>query len=418
MKTHLKNSILIKIIIGIMITTVSNTVFSQTALRQLENMTNERINVPEVSGYEIQENTHQMTAEDYNNQYTSFIRDEANRENEIGIEYYLKSDWKNAAKHFKIALKYMPDDINIQKNYNYSKYRTDEQKRKEEEISAQLQKEKEKEKINTTVKQTVEKDKKYYNAQLRKLENESYHIKVPMPGGEKKTINEGVMLGLFNTNENNAFTDTSLHIVSPFNKKPIDRKNIFATTDNKSVTELARGFVDNNYLGEYTLNTEHGRKLVEQLNGTHFNRLIAHSNGATISEALIIKDVISVDELNIVGGDRSLINYGGYKELLATGKVKRIVVWINPGDVIPVGSTAGFFSPLEGSRNQYYISAMSYFGTLLSGNDQSSSSQLEYRYMLGNQYSEGQNLTFDKDFFKCHGIDAYFKNMNTFFNKP
>ncbi|MFN0202258.1 MAG: hypothetical protein ACKVTZ_12095 [Bacteroidia bacterium] len=36
--------------------------------------------------------------------------------------------------------------------------------------------------------------------------------------------------------------------------------------------------MDNNFLGKYTLNTEWGKELVKKVNGTHFDRLYAHSN--------------------------------------------------------------------------------------------------------------------------------------------
>ena len=64
-------------------------------------------------------------------------------------------------------------------------------------------------------------------------------------------------------------------------------------------------------------------------------RLTAHSNGATIAEALVRQGVITVDELNIVGGDRSLANVSELQDLLDSGKVKRVRVWINPGDPVP-----------------------------------------------------------------------------------
>ena len=256
---------------------------------------------------------------------------------------------------------------------------------------------------------TVREDSIHYISQLQKLMTEADHIYVPSPA-KSKIIHEGIILGLFNTQEKNAVK----HITSPFTGKQYRDDEFFATSDSVSATELLRGVADNGYLGEWTLNTDWGKKLIAKLEGTHFDRLIAHSNGATVSEALILKGIITVDELNVVGGDRSLINYFGYNELIASGKVKRVIVWINPGDIIPYGSSAGLFSTPGGLNIQYIKTASGYFMRKLTGQNEGGDAHVEYRFLNGSQY-EGQELKFGKDVFAAHGLDAYSLNMKTYF---
>ena len=154
--------------------------------------------------------------------------------------------------------------------------------------------------------------------------------------------------------------------------------------------------------------------MIEKLGGTNFDRLIAHSNGATVTEALIRKGTITVSELNIIGGDRSLINVIGLNELIASGKVKRVVVWINPGDIIPYGTSAGLMSPLAGVRDQYIKTAADYFAEKLTGEAKGGDAKVEYRFLKGTQY-HGQNLSFGKDIFDAHGLEVYCYNMQKYF---
>lgn len=260
----------------------------------------------------------------------------------------------------------------------------------------------------------IQEDSTNYKSQLQKIMNEVDKIYVPSPKILKpKIIHEGIILGLYNTQKINSVKQ----VRSPFTGKEYKEGEFFATSDALSANELLRGVIDNSYLGEYTLNTEWGKQLITELKETHFNRLIAHSNGATVSESLIRKGIITVDELNVIGGDRSLINYYGLNELITSGKVKRVIVWINPGDVIPYGSSAGLFSPAVGARDQYITSASDYFTLKLTGQGKGGDAKVEYRFLKGPQYGHiGQEFVFTKDeFFNAHGIDAYFANMKTYF---
>lgn len=339
--------------------------------------------------------------------------------NDKGIECYKKRDWNCAIKYFREALDYDPDnsdaDYNLKKaNQEYTKERDEAIRKMLVQESAEKIKNEEinKARISENFLQAVKKDIISYSLQLNKLIT---GIKDP-PHKMTRRIHEGIMLGLFNTDEKNAITDTSKHVVSSYTGKKYKPSEIFATSDLISAKELARGLMDNSYLGEYTLNTAFGKKLIERIKGTQFDRLIAHSNGATVSEALIRKGIIKVDELNIIGGDRSVINYFGLNELIVTGKVKRIVVWINPGDIIPIGSSAGLMSPMAGARDQYISAASSYFSTILTGNNEGGDSKVEYRYLKGSQY-KGQELKFGKDVFDAHGFEIYQQNMQQFFKQ-
>ena len=111
-----------------------------------------------------------------------------------------------------------------------------------------------------------------------------------------------------------------------------------------SLTESGRVVGDHITDGAISLNTPQARKALEQISGKECDRLVAHSNGATVAEALIREDRIRVNELDIVGGDMSLVKQGAYQQLVDSGKVKRVVVWIHPYDPVP-GVTS--IAPLE-----------------------------------------------------------------------
>lgn len=284
----------------------------------------------------------------YNADLQGVYAREGQQENNKGIAAYNNRDWDKAISHFKKALKFLPNDGNIQANLNNAIAQRDQAasaaERANAAAAARERYQRELAAYNLAVEAKKEADKMFleklnrdlttYNAQLRKLENEVSYVPslTPKP---TRVIHEGVMLGLKNTQ-----TVNSIHgLTSPWSKKAYESEAIFATTDDLSNMELLRGFLDNNYLGEYTLNTPYGQQLIERIRGTHFDRLVAHSNGATVAEALIRRGIITVNELNVMGGDRSFVNFGGWNELITSGKVARVVVWVNPGDPVPFGTT-------------------------------------------------------------------------------
>ncbi|MCF8044201.1 MAG: hypothetical protein K9K65_19165 [Desulfarculaceae bacterium] len=162
----------------------------------------------------------------------------------------------------------------------------------------------------------------------------------PLPGGTVREVEEGVFLGLTNTQYQ--ANELMAKGQSPITGKPYAqmlkdgdvRAYGFGKTDVLPM-ELARGARDSFSDGEYTMDQEHFQNLLPQINGTHYQVLNAHSNGATIAEALLRQGVIRADELNILGGDRALSRGQAYQDLLDSGTVKNVNVWINRGDPVP-----------------------------------------------------------------------------------
>jgi hypothetical protein len=262
----------------------------------------------------------------------------------------------------------------------------------------------------------VSEDLQRYQDQLEALMAEVDHLKAP---GVKVTrqIHEGIILGLMDPQEKVAEKYKDLR--SLFTHEPYitsDANFVFATTNtNDPASEAVRGLLDNHYLGAYTLNTKYGKELVARLQGTHFDRLLAHSNGATIAEALIRRGVIKVDELNVIGGDRSMVNKLGLQELIASGTVKRVVVWINPGDVVPAGSSAALLSPFGPTGSLPVATTALYFSEYLTGANKGGDVRVEYRFLSGSKYNKGQQMRLDN--FDAHNLkDAYWPNMTTFLN--
>ena len=258
-----------------------------------------------------------MTMDDYDNEFTDFLTVQSNKENQKAIKCYNDKDWAKAISHFKKALKLNPDNTSYSAHLAYA--------------NDQLVRENEKTKkpINTNKKtddvflKNINQNIDVYKNQLKILRKPLMSY-VPPIGTPRRIIEDGLMLGLFSTQKgfwvdqktpNNPYVEKD-NIDDPFSKKAFKEGEYYAGTDKSTNLELLRGFIDNASIGKYTLNSAYGKELVSKLSGTHFNRLMAHSNGATISEALIREDIITVDELNILGGDRSLMNFSGYDDLV------------------------------------------------------------------------------------------------------
>jgi hypothetical protein len=218
-----------------------------------------------------------------------------------------------------------------------------------------------------------------------------------------RLIHEGVFLGLL-TNQQDA-DDLLAHETSPFaarSYKEMQRTGAtmaisFGTGANFS-TEIERGLADHLSLGQYTLSQERVAAIVRALSGTRFDRLIAHSNGATVAEALLRADIIKVKELDIAGGDRSLVNYESLKELIESGRVERVVVWLNPGDPVPLATGS------ETSRELELLRAAEHY--MIDSLNNRPETKVQYRYMFGKQY-KGQTMAFTSHYLR----EAYFPNM-------
>jgi tetratricopeptide (TPR) repeat protein len=322
-----------------------------------------------------------------------------------GNKYYKKSEWGKAVAYYKKALTYSPENDEAH----------DKLKKAQNKIAAEKARlaAAEEEARRLYVEQrdtTIEQDRQNYNRQLQKLMVEADHITVPSPYSGH--IREGFILGLFDTQE---AADALARVPSPFTGKLYNKEEVFPSTDSQLAHEALRGLYDNKSIGEYSLNTEYGKRLVEKLTGAQFDRLMAHSNGATIAEALIKKGIIKVNELNVMGGDRSLINRFGYQNLIDSGKVKRVVVWINPGDVIPIGSSLQYVTPAGGVNVVPLLTSAEHAANQLTGTHRGGDAAVEYRLLKGPEYA-GQTINLDKTIFEAHDlVRSYLPNIGSYF---
>jgi len=258
----------------------------------------------------------------------------------------------------------------------------------------------------------VQNDVKQYRDQFQRIMTEVDHIYVPTPAAKDK-IEEGVILGLFSPEED---AKKLIGSASFFSNRTYKEGEVFATAASGDPSEAVRGLLDNATLGEFTLNTPHGKDLVEKLQGKQFNRLVAHSNGATVAEALIKKGVIHVDELNVVGGDRSLINRAGLQELIDSGLVKRVVVWDNPGDIIPKGSSWVLPTPVNMTGAIPLAALSRNIARTAMGMNQGEGNVVEFRRLEGEGY-KGQEMRPDK-IKDAHAFETYCYNIRKYFGLP
>lgn len=140
-------------------------------------------------------------------------------------------------------------------------------------------------------------------------------------------------------------------------------------------TESGRVAGDHLTGGAISLNTPQARKALEEISGKEFDRLVAHSNGAVVAEALIREDRVRVNELNIVGGDTSLAKRGDYQEMVDSGKVKRVVVWVNLNDPVVWGTSVAPTELMSSGKDAVESLARKMAGAPAAG--------VEYRYMWG-----------------------------------
>ena len=86
------------------------------------------------------------------------------------------------------------------------------------------------------------------------------------------------------------------------------------------------------------------------MRGTHFKRLILHSNGATVGQALLRQGIITADAVEIMGGDRSWVGGKEIRKLVASKKVKTARVWLDSRDPVAMLSKEFPFTPLPIQR--------------------------------------------------------------------
>jgi hypothetical protein len=390
------------------------------AIRQLELLTGQTIDRGYSSGnydYSSSAPSTLPSMDYYNGEFGSFLAEQSFKESEKGVKAYNKKKWASAVKHFKKATKFDPGNSVSASNLANAK------------TQLAIEKEKNKKPDNPYKKtddlflSNINKDIEAYGNQVKWVRKSIAGYVPPLPpaGAPRRVVADGLMMGLYSTEfdfwldsqrPDNPFTGSG-KVTNPFTNKEFKEGEYFAGTDKKTNSELVRGFLDNAFLGKFTLNTEYGKELVNRLNGTHFNRLIAHSNGATVSEALIRENVITVDELHVMGGDRSVMNFSGYDDLVKTGKVKKIVVWINPGDLIPCGTSA---LPLAGKitdTGRYQSNMTAFFDYRLKGQG-NTNPNVEYRILQGASYQKGQKMEFNSKIFEAHELKVYFENVQRY----
>jgi len=61
-----------------------------------------------------------MTKQDYDREFSTFLSEQSQKENQKGITYYNKKDWAKAAAHFKKATKLDPDNASYRTNLAYT----------------------------------------------------------------------------------------------------------------------------------------------------------------------------------------------------------------------------------------------------------------------------------------------------------
>jgi|GEM_PF-4070170 len=82
----------------------------------------------------------------------------------------------------------------------------------------------------------------------------------------------------------------------------------------------------------FSLASPRTKDALNRIKDKNFHRLIAHSNGATLVECLLNDSLIGAKELNIIGGEKSLLDGQSLQYLLDNGIVKRIIVWVKLDD--------------------------------------------------------------------------------------
>ncbi len=259
--------------------------------------------------------------------------------------------------------------------------------------------------------------------QTNKLQKELASFVPPLKKTER--VHEGVILGTFATDEKakkmeedgvscfNGKTYAAMNQAAEQARK--EGKNVvgamvvsFGTPEqNKNPfdpfkyekKEAGRVGGDHWTAGEVSLATPQGQKTMERLAGKEFDRLVAHSNGASVAEALIRNNVIKVNELNVVGGDRSLLNGHAYQRLLDSGKVKRVVVWVNLNDPVP-----GLTSLDQAKLSERSMDAAIHLTKKITGDLAGGDVRVEYHYMWGTDYrNTGKALGYS---FNAHPLES------------
>jgi hypothetical protein len=255
------------------------------------------------------------------------------------------------------------------------------------------------------------------NYQKMQLELHSSNIKKQ---ANKTLCHEGIILGMLtdwrtaDSLEKNGTSPFTGRRYQDMNKKMSAGKTIgsgvvvvsFGTQElnHHFIQEILRGVGDHAYSGTISLTTSQAIVALNKLNGKKFNRLIAHSNGASVAECLLRERYIETEELDIIGGDKSLLDGHILQQLLDDGIVKRIVVWINWYDPV-IWLTAVDQVRMEERETNYMLHWKKYGLGETKGGD----SEVKYRYFA----SQGSSTT--SGFFNPHYLETYFQEIQKTF---
>ena len=250
-------------------------------------------------------------------------------------------------------------------------------------------------------------DKVIIQQELTKIKSQKQKSKIP--------FEEGVILSMCDgMNQTNTLEDS---LKSPFTGvcyKNLGTGVVFVSFSGPIIQTndwiVAGSKVENQSEPEsnsFSLASTEAKTALNELKEKKFNRLIAHSNGATVAECLLKDSLVEIKELNIIGGDKSLINGPALQQLLDNGLVKRIVVWINLNDpntwVVPVDNA----KMIERTTNFF-----TYKNKFKWEESKLGDSKVEYKWILGKN-SLNALSEHDPEF-----VNAYFKEIaKEFFKK-
>jgi len=208
----------------------------------------------------------------------------------------------------------------------------------------------------------------------------------------KTPFNEGVILSMYTAQDVTQALKDSLK--SPFTgvryketqaKEALDSTGVVIVSfvmpkpDNNPLDVASKALSHSISPESFSLDSPEAIAELNKLKDKKFNRLIAHSNGANVAECLLKDSLIEVKELNIIGGDKSLLNGDALQHLLDTKKVKHITVWIKLDD------PDLWITPLDDEdikeRSENFIAYRLKFASadVYSGN-----SKVDYKWILSN----------------------------------
>lgn len=237
---------------------------------------------------------------------------------------------------------------------------------------------------NITVEKTkLKQDKVKIRQELTKINIKKQKLKT--------SFNEGVVLSMYAEQEAGTLGDS---LKSPFTgvtyKEMIANRQKNMTDSGVVIVSFVMPKQQNDPLEAASRGDEHVPAEVFSLAGPNakvelnklkdkkFSRLIAHSNGATVVECLLNDSLIEVKELNIIGGEKSLLNGHALQKLLDNGTVKRVVLWIKLDD--PAIWITKLTDDNISERTQNFITFKTRFDKT---GTQTGSSKVEYKWILG-----------------------------------